>query len=69
MPRTPTASSAAFLKIAHQGADKRGAFVVQCIAVDDKTVSVVQGIDYAQRKDLLGAFADRVQAAILQAAK
>lgn len=51
------------------GADKRGAFVVQCIAVDDKTVSVVQGIDYSQRKGPLGAFVDEVQAALLKAAK
>ncbi|MCV2449209.1 DUF6180 family protein [Paracoccus sp. DMF] len=32
------------------GEDSLGAFVVQCIAVGDTTVSVVQGIDYRQQK-------------------
>ncbi|MDK8874352.1 DUF6180 family protein [Paracoccus sp. SSJ] len=46
------------------GAEGRGAFVVQCIAVDDKTVSVVQGIDYQQAKGAIGDFADQAFAAV-----
>ncbi|WP_374425257.1 DUF6180 family protein [Paracoccus sp. (in: a-proteobacteria)] len=42
------------------GETGKGAFVVQCISVDDKTVSVVQGIDYRQEKGPLGAFADQL---------
>ena len=42
------------------GETGKGAFVVQCITVDDKTVSVVQGIDYRQEKGPLGAFADQL---------
>lgn len=41
-----------------------GAFVVQCIAVGNTTVSVVQGIDYKASKGVLGQFADRAFAAI-----
>lgn len=40
------------------GRDGDGSFVVQCIAVGDTTVSVVQGIDYRTEKASLGAFAD-----------
>ena len=50
------------------GAAGKGAFVVQCIAVDDKTVSVVQGIDYQQEKGTLGAFADQLAQAVAAAA-
>lgn len=49
------------------GATGKGAFVVQCIAVDDKTVSVVQGIDYQQEKGALGAFADQLAQAMAAA--
>ncbi|MTH36142.1 hypothetical protein GL279_16200 [Paracoccus limosus] len=49
------------------GAAPRGAFVVQCIAVGDTTVSVVQGIDYRAQKGALGEFADQVFAAIKSA--
>lgn len=51
------------------GATSSGAFVVQCIAVDDKTVAVVQGIDYRQSKGPLGQFADQVFAALQAAAR
>lgn len=50
------------------GAEGSGTFIVQCIAVDDKTVSVVQGIDYRQQKGALGEFADRAFAALKEAA-
>lgn len=40
------------------GSSGKGAFLVQCIAVDDKTISVVQGIDYSPEKGALGDFAD-----------
>lgn len=46
-----------------------GAFVAQCIAVDGKTVSVVQGIDYRAQKGAMGSFADRAHAAIKAATK
>lgn len=51
------------------GEDSVGAFVVQCIAVDDTTVSVVQGIDYRQQKGALGTFADQAFAAVKAAAQ
>ncbi|WP_323717243.1 DUF6180 family protein [Paracoccus aminovorans] len=51
------------------GADGNGAFIVQCIAVGDTTVSVVQGIDYRQQKGALGAFADQAFAAVKAAAQ
>ncbi|WP_323717244.1 DUF6180 family protein [Paracoccus aminovorans] len=46
-----------------------GAFIVQCIAVGDTTVSVVQSIDYRQQKGTLGAFADQAFAAVKAAAQ
>ena len=46
------------------GAEGRGAFVVQCIAVENMTVSVVQGIDYRAQKGALGEFADQAFAAV-----
>ncbi|WP_421566123.1 DUF6180 family protein [Ochrobactrum sp. EDr1-4] len=42
-----------------------GVFTLQCIAVGDVTVSVVQGIDYRTSKGALGKFADDTYAAIL----
>ncbi|ATY31175.1 DUF6180 family protein [Sphingomonas psychrotolerans] len=45
-----------------------GTFVVQCIAVGNMTVSVVQGIDY-RTKGALGQFADRAFAAVKAAIK
>lgn len=51
------------------GTQGSGAFVVQCIAVDDKTVSVVQGIDYRSSKGALGQFADQAFEAIKAAAE
>lgn len=50
------------------GAPSAGSFVVQCIAVDDKTVAVVQGIDYSQSKGPLGQFADQAFTALQAAA-
>lgn len=50
------------------GEEGRGGFIVQCIAVEDTTVTVVQGIDYAPRKGALGEFADQAFAAV-QAAR
>lgn len=47
------------------GAGGRGVFTVQCIAVKDVTVSVVQGIDYGALKGSLGNFADIAHEAIL----
>lgn len=46
------------------GAQSKGAFVAQCIAVGATTVSVVQGIDYRGQKGVLGNFADRALAAV-----
>ena len=51
------------------GAEGTGAFVVQCIAVDDKTVTVVQGIDYSRQKGTIGAFADDAFEAVKAAVK
>lgn len=42
-------------------------FIVHCIAVDQKTVSVVQAIDYRGRQGATARFADRVQAALAKA--
>lgn len=47
------------------GAKSVGTFVVQCITVDAKTVTVVQGIDYQQTKGQIGSFADQTFAAII----
>lgn len=44
------------------GLEGRGAFIVQCIAVEDTTVSVVQGVDYQGPKGALGELADRAAA-------
>lgn len=51
------------------GTESSGTFVVHCIAVDDKTVSVVQGIDYQPQKGALGRFADQAYAALKAAVK
>lgn len=47
------------LVVVKGGRSGAGAFVVQCIAVSNMTVSVVQGIDYSGQKGVLGQFADR----------
>lgn len=57
------------LAVVSGGADRRGSFIVQCIAVDGKTVSVVQGIDYSERKGALGSWADATHAALSKAAR
>lgn len=46
-----------------------GSFVVYCIAVDDKTVQLVQVIDYQNRTGPAAAFADRVHRALLAAGR
>ena len=43
--------------------------LVYCIAVDDHTAYVVQGIDYQQEKGNAGALADRIHEALLEASK
>jgi hypothetical protein len=57
------------LVIVKGGRAGAGAFVVQCIAVGNTTVSVVQGIDYRTQKGALGHFADRAFAAVKAAIK
>ena len=57
------------LVIVKGGRAGAGAFVVQCIAVGNTTVSVVQGIDYKTQKAALGQFADRAFAAVKAAIK
>jgi hypothetical protein len=56
------------LVVVRGGDEGRGAFIVQCIAVENTTVSVVQGIDYQGPKASLGAFADEAHAAVKAAA-
>jgi len=51
------------------GARGHGVFTVQCLAAEQLTVSVVQGIDYQQSKGALGDFADATHAAMLDAWK
>lgn len=53
----------------HGGASGTGAYVVQCIAVGDTTVAVVQGFDYRETKGTMGEFADQAIAAVKEAAK
>lgn len=57
------------LGVVSGGPGAGGAFVSHCIAVDDKTVSVVQGLDYSTAKGPVGAFADRVHKALVDAGK
>ena len=52
------------LAVVSGGADRRGSFIVQCIAVERRTVSVVQGIDYSRSKGPLGGWADATQALV-----
>lgn len=47
------------LVVVSGGIEGKGAFVAQCIAVNDMTVTVVQGIDYRPQKGVLGSFADK----------
>ena len=42
-----------------------GSYVVYCITVDDKTVQLVQAIDYQNRAQPAAEFADRVHKALL----
>lgn len=57
------------LVVVNGGRSGAGAFVVQCIAVGNMTVSVVQGIDYRGQKGPLGLFADRAFQAVKAAIK
>ncbi|MEG3087554.1 DUF6180 family protein [Sphingomonas sp. PB4P5] len=57
------------LVIVKGGRAGAGAFVVQCIAVGNTTVSVVQGIDYRAQKGVVGQYADRAFAAVKAAIK
>ncbi|KAA0971116.1 hypothetical protein FPY71_11780 [Aureimonas fodinaquatilis] len=50
------------------GREGSGAFIAQCIAVGDVTVSVVQGIDYESGKGAIGSFADDAFDAVKAAA-
>lgn len=50
----------------HGGTEGVGAFIVQCIAVEQATVSVIQGIDYGSQKGRMGAFADAAFNAVKQ---
>ncbi|MGN6764108.1 MAG: DUF6180 family protein [Rhizobiaceae bacterium] len=43
--------------------------LVYCIAVDDHTAYVVQGIDYQPEKGNAGALADRIHEALVEASK
>ncbi|MBR2814219.1 MAG: hypothetical protein IKE60_06185 [Reyranella sp.] len=43
--------------------------LVYCIAVDNKTAYVVQGIDYQRQKGSAGRLADRIHKALLEASK
>lgn len=45
-------------------AEGAGAFVVQCVAVDQTTVSVIQRIDCQTGKGSIRAFADRAFVAV-----
>jgi len=54
------------LVIVSGGAEGKGVFTAQCIAVNDVTVTVLQGIDYREKKSELGALADRLHGAILK---
>ncbi|MFE0014855.1 DUF6180 family protein [Mesorhizobium sp. NPDC059054] len=50
-------------------AEGGASFLVYCIAVDNKTAYVVQGIDYRRQKSDAGKLADRVHKALLEASK
>ncbi|MGU3496724.1 DUF6180 family protein [Xanthobacteraceae bacterium A53D] len=41
------------------------AFIVHCIAVDGKTVAVVQALDYSNQKAPAAALADKMRAALI----
>ena len=48
---------------------KGGSFIAYCAIVDDKTISVIQGIDYTPEKGSVGKFSDIVNDAVLAARK
>lgn len=54
------------LAVISGGPDAGGSFVSHCIAVDDKTVSVIQGLDYSSAKGPVGDFADRVHKGLVE---
>jgi hypothetical protein len=49
------------------GSAGSGSFLSHCISVDDKTVSVIQGLDYGPQKGPVGEFADRTHQALIAA--
>ena len=49
------------------GSAGSGSFISHCISVDDKTVSVIQGLDYGSQKGPVGEFADRTHQALISA--
>lgn len=51
------------------GTPRVGALTVYCIAVEDKTVSVVQGTDYTGKKGRLAELADAIHLGMTKAAK
>ena len=53
------------LAVISGGPDAGGSFISHCIAVDDKTVSVIQGLDYSSAKGAVGDFADHVHKGLL----
>ena len=58
------------LTVISGGKENVGSFAVYCIAVDDKTVSVIHATDYRrQQKGAVGRFADQVHAALRKAAR
>lgn len=57
------------LAVISGGKTNVGTFVVQCIAVENVTVSVIQGIDYRQTKGQMGEFADRLHRQMMAARK
>ena len=57
------------LGVVSGGPERGGSFIAHCIAVDEKTVSVIQGLDYAPAKGPVGAFADRAHDALMAVAK
>jgi hypothetical protein len=57
------------LAVISGGPEAGGSFVSHCIAVDGKTVSVIQGLDYSSAKGAVGDFADRVHKELLDTAR
>jgi len=67
--RTNVQSYLGQLVVVSGGAEDQGSYIVQCIEVDETTVSVVQGIDYQPQKAVMGEFADDAAAALMDAVR